>query len=198
MLFRSVGYHDCHVVQRFLLRAPWLLITLCAGLVSASVMAYFQKIAPALLAMVIFFIPLVNGLSGNVGVQCSTILVRSMATGTLSFGRRRETILKEMSIGLLTGVALGILCGLVVCCMGCLGLGLFSTGGVQVGVTVSVGILGASLTATTLGVLSPFFFAKIGVDPALASGPIVTALNDIMSMVIFLLITGTLNALFFQ
>ena len=68
----------------------------------------------------------------------------------------------------------------------------------QLGVTVSVGILGASLTATTLGVLSPFFFAKIGVDPALASGPIVTALNDIMSMVIFLLITGTLNALFFQ
>ena len=194
----DVGYHDCHVVQRFLLRAPWLLITLCAGLVSASVMAYFQKIAPALLAMVIFFIPMVNGLSGNVGVQCSTILVRSMATGTLSFGRRRETILKEMSIGLLTGVALGILCGLVVCCMGCLGLGLFSTGGVQLGVTVSVGILGASLTATTLGVLSPFFFAKIGVDPALASGPIVTALNDIMSMVIFLLITGTLNALFFQ
>ena len=136
-------------------------------------------------------------MSGNVGVQCSTILVRSMATGTLSFGRRRETIFKEMSIGLLTGVALGILCGLVVYLMGFMGMNLFA-GGLQLGVTVASGVLGASLTATTLGVLSPFFFVKLGVDPALASGPIVTALNDIMSMVIFFLITGLLNFFFFS
>ncbi|EPJ33679.1 divalent cation transporter family protein [Chlamydia psittaci 06-1683] len=137
-------------------------------------------------------------MSGNVGVQCSTILVRSMATGTLSFGRRRETIFKEMSIGLLTGVALGILCGIVVYLMGFIGMNLFSGGGLQLGVTVAAGVLGASLTATTLGVLSPFFFVKLGVDPALASGPIVTALNDIMSMVIFFLITGFLNFCFFS
>lgn len=194
----DVGYHSCHVFHRFFLRAPWLLVTLFAGLISASVMAYFQKISPALLALLIFFIPLINGMSGNVGVQCSTILVRSMATGTLSFGRRRETIFKEMTIGLLTGVLLGGLCGAVVYLMGCLGLNIFSGSSLQLGVTVAAGILGASLTATTLGVFTPFFFAKLGVDPALASGPIVTALNDIMSMIIFFLIAGCLNYFFFS
>ncbi len=194
----DVGYHSCHVVQRFLLRAPWLLVTLFAGLISASVMAYFQKISPELLSLLIFFIPLINGMSGNVGVQCSTILVRSMATGTLSFGRRRETICKEMAIGLLTGVVLGVLCGVVVYLMGCLRLNIFSGGSLQLGITVAAGVLGASLTATTLGVLTPFFFAKLGVDPALASGPIVTALNDIMSMTIFFLIAGCLNYFFFS
>nr|WP_213357730.1 magnesium transporter [Chlamydiifrater phoenicopteri] len=192
----DLGYHNCHIFQRFLLRAPWLLFTLVAGLTSASAMAYFQRLAPKLLSLIMFFIPLINGMSGNVGVQCSTILVRSMATGTLPCGRRRETIFKEMGIGLLTGVILGVLCGLVV--YGASFLGFFSGNNLQLGVTVATGILGASLTATTLGVLSPFFFVKIGVDPALASGPIVTALNDIMSMLMFFVITGIVNAIFFN
>lgn len=194
----DVGYHNYNVWHRFFLRAPWLLATLCAGLVSASIMASFQKIAPALLAMVVFFIPLINGMSGNVGVQCSTILVRSMAIGALPLGRRRETIFKEISIGLITGVILGILCGFVVYCMSLLGVNLFSETGWQLSITIAMGILGASLAATTLGVLSPFFFAKIGIDPALASGPIVTALNDILSMTIFFLIAMGLHYFFFN
>lgn len=194
----DVGYHNYNVLHRFFLRAPWLLVTLCAGLVSASIMAYFQQIEPTLLAMIIFFVPLINGMSGNVGVQCSTILVRSMATGALPLGRRRETIFKEIGIGLITGVILGVLCGFVVYCMSLLGINFFSGNGWQLAITIAMGLLGASLAATTLGVLSPFFFAKIGVDPALASGPIVTALNDIMSMTLFFLITTGLNFLFFN
>lgn len=193
----DVGYHNYNVFQRFLSRAPWLLVTLFAGLVSAAIMAYFQQIAPTLLALVLFFIPLINGMSGNVGVQCSTILVRSMATGTLSLGRRKDTIFKEMSIGLLTGVVLGIFCGFIVYMMSFLKIGMFAGNSVQLGITVASGILGASLTATTLGVLSPFFFVRIGVDPALASGPIVTAFNDIMSMTIFFVITAFIQYLFF-
>lgn len=194
----DVGYHNCHVFQRFLLRAPWLLITVGAGLISASVMAYFQTIAPSILALILFFIPLINGMSGNVGVQCSTILVRSMATGSISCGRRGETIVKEMGIGLLTGVVLGLLCGLLVFGLGHIGLDLSQGHSLQLGVTIMCGILGASMTATTLGVFTPFCFAKIGVDPALASGPIVTALNDIMSMIIFFLIASGINFFIFH
>ena len=193
-----VGYSSYDVARRFFSRAPWLLVTLFAGLVSAAVMAYFQKIAPALLSLILFFIPLINGMSGNVGVQCSTILVRSMATGGLSCGKKKETILKEFSIGLLTGIVLGFLCGLIIYLMSAMNFTLFSGNSLQLGITVAFGILGASLTATTLGIFSPFFFVRIGVDPALASGPIVTAFNDIMSMTMFFVISSILKMIFFS
>ncbi|MCC5831751.1 MAG: magnesium transporter [Chlamydiales bacterium] len=192
----DVSEYD-HVFKRFFARAPWLLVTLFAGLISASVMSYFQGIEAELLAMIFFFIPLINGMSGNVGVQCSTVLVRSMAIGVLSAGKKGETVVKEMSIGMLTGTVFGCLCGVIVYLLSSFEIGEFHGNSIQLGVTVAAGVLGASLTATTLGVSSPFFFARIGVDPALASGPIVTAFNDIMSMIMFFVISGILNTVFF-
>ncbi len=185
------------VFKRFLSRAPWLLVTLFAGLISAAAMSYFQGIEPKLLALIVFFIPLINGMSGNVGVQCSTVLVRSMAIGVITVGKRGEAIFKEFSIGLLTGVIFGCLCGIIVYLISALNIGEFLGNPIQLGVTVAAGVLGASLTATTLGVSSPFFFAHMGIDPALASGPIVTAFNDIMSLVMFFVISGFIDNVFF-
>jgi magnesium transporter len=193
----NVSEYD-HVLKRFLSRAPWLLVTLFAGMISAAAMSYFSGIEPELLALIVFFIPLINGMSGNVGVQCSTVLVRSMAIGVLSSGKKGEAALKELSIGLLTGVLFGCLCGVIIYLLSALAPGEFNGDPRQLGVTVAAGVLGASLTATSLGVSSPFFFARLGVDPALASGPIVTALNDIMSMIMFFLISGLINRLFFS
>ncbi len=185
------------VWRRFLARAPWLFVTLCAGLISASIMSYYQGIEPILLGLIFFFIPLINGMSGNVGIQCSTVLVRSMAIGVLSSGKRGDAVFKEVTLGLITGLFFGCLCGAIVFLLGHYEIGEFHGNALQLGVTVAMGVLGASMTATTLGVSSPFFFARIGVDPALASGPIVTAFNDIMSMVMFFIISGLLNTLFF-
>ncbi len=185
------------VYKRFLSRAPWLLVTLFAGLISAAVMSYYQGIEGELLAIIFFFIPLINGMSGNVGVQCSTVLVRSMAIGVLSSGKKGEAISKEFTIGMMTGVFFGCLCGVIVYLLSGYEIGEFQGNPLQLGTTVAAGVLGASLTATTLGVTSPFFFARIGVDPALASGPIVTAFNDIMSMIMFFVISGFLNRMFF-
>lgn len=187
-----------NVLKRFFARAPWLLVTLFAGLISAAVMSYFQGIEGELLALIFFFIPLINGMSGNVGVQCSTVLVRSMAIGVLSAGKKGEAVMQELSIGFLTGIVFGCLCGSIVYFLSSFASGEFAGNPVQLGVTVAAGVLGASLTATTLGVSSPFFFARIGVDPALASGPIVTAFNDIMSMIMFFLISGVLNTFIFN
>jgi magnesium transporter len=192
----DVSEYD-HVFKRFLARAPWLLVTLFAGLISASVMSYFQMIEAELLSLIFFFIPLINGMSGNVGVQCSTVLVRSMAIGVLTAGKKGDAVVKEVTIGTMTGVIFGCLCGVIVFLLSGYEIGEFHGNPVQLGVTVAAGILGASLTATTLGVSSPFFFARIGVDPALASGPIVTAFNDIMSMIMFFVISGFINTVFF-
>ena len=192
----DVSEYD-HVFKRYLARSPWLLVTLFGGLVSASIMSYYQEIEGQLLAMIFFFIPLINGMSGNVGIQCSTVLVRSMAIGVLSAGKRGDAMLKEMTIGLMTGVTFGALCGGIVFSLISLGVGDFHGGALQLGVMVSAGVFSASITATILGVSSPFFFARIGVDPAIASGPIVTAFNDIMSMITFFLISGIIHSLFF-
>ncbi len=193
----DVSEYD-HIFKRYLSRAPWLLVTLFGGLISASVMSYYQELEGQLLAMIFFFVPLINGMSGNVGIQCSTVLVRSMAIGVLSAGKRGEAVLKEGSIGLLTGVTFGALCGFIVFALVSFGIGDFHGGALQLGVMVAAGVFSASITATTLGVASPFFFARIGVDPAIASGPIVTAFNDIMSMITFFLIAGIIHSLFFM
>ncbi len=189
---------DDPVFKRFLARAPWLAVTLCGGLLSAAIMNYFMGLEGRLLAFIVFFIPLINGMSGNLGLQSSTVLVRSMAIGVLSAGKRGEAIFKEFSVGMTTGLVFGAFSGVLVFVMNYFGWQDFGASPLETAVIVATGLLGASLVATTLGVLAPFFFASLGVDPALASGPIVTAFNDLLSMTTYFIISGVINTLFFS
>ena len=136
-------------------------------------------------------------MSGNVGIQCSTILVRGMSTGDISAGSRGEAISREIGIGLLIGVIFGLICGLVVYELNELGIHNLDANPVSLGVTVMCGVFGACLTATVLGSLSPFFFARFGIDPAVASGPIVTAFNDVLSTLIFFLVARVVYSFFY-
>jgi magnesium transporter len=192
----KVSEHES-VLKRFLSRAPWLIVTLCAGLINVGVMSSFQNYAGGVLTFVMFFVPLITGMSGNIGIQCSTILVRSMALGFISLGNRGETVLKELLIGMTTGTTFGILCGFLVYVLDFAGVSRADISAAAVGMIVGVGLTGACLAGTVLGVLSPLFFARIGVDPAVASGPIVTAFNDFLSMSIYFLIAIGLGALLF-
>ena len=182
------------IFERFFLRAPWLLVTLCAGLVTATAMTYFKD--SYWFVFVPFFVPLIAGMSGNVGIQCSTILVRGMSTGSLSTGSRLDAMTKELGIGLLIGSVFGIFCGVAVYLLNHFGIHTVGGDPFAVGTTVSVGLLGACLMATVLGTFSPFFFARFGIDPAVASGPIVTAFNDVLSTLLFFLIARVLYPLF--
>lgn len=181
----DVSEHE-PVLKRFLWRAPWLLVTLCAGLVTAFTMTVFKD-RPWFMSIP-FFVPLIAGMSGNVGIQCSTILVRGMSTGELSAGTRREAMGNEMGIGLLIGCCFGILCGVAVYILNHLGIHQVGSNPFGIGLTVSLGLLGACMVATMLGTFSPFFFARFGIDPAVACGPIVTAFNDVLSTLMFFLI----------
>ncbi len=181
--------------KRFFARTPWLVVTLFAGLINVGVMSSFQAYEGGLLTFILFFVPLITGMSGNVGIQCSTVLVRSMATGSLSVGNRREAVFKELCIGLLIGFVFGILCGFLVYALDFLGLTKGTYSPALVGALVGIGLFGACLTGTLLGVFSPLFFSRLGIDPALASGPIITAFNDFLSMTIYFLIAIGLSAL---
>lgn len=182
------------ILKRFLWRAPWLLVTLCAGLVTSTAMTHFND--RIWFAFVPFFVPLITGMSGNVGIQCSTILVRGMSTGELSPGSRVDAVIKELMIGLLIGIVFGAICGLVIFISSFFGIEAAPGQLYAVVTMVACGVFGACLTATTLGSFSPFFFARFGVDPAVASGPIITAFNDVLSTLIFFLVARLVYAFF--
>jgi len=189
----DVSEHE-PIFRRFLWRAPWLIVTLFAGMVTSTTLAHFQE--RIWFAFLPFFVPLIAGMSGNVGLQCSTILVRGMATGELSKGSRKEAITREISIGLLIGLVFGLLCGVFVFMLNAFGVQQFGSDPISIGVTISIGLLGACLTATLMGTFSPFFFGRVGIDPAVASGPIVTAVNDVTSTLSFLFISRIVYAAF--
>lgn len=181
----NANEHD-PIIKRFFWRAPWLFVTLCAGLVTASFMTHFS--ANPWFAFVPFFVPLITGMSGNVGIQCSTLLVRSISLGQVTAGSRKNAIIKELMIGLLIGLIFGMCCGLVVYILELFVFNTFSHDPSIYGLIVSVGVFCACMTATSLGATMPFFFARIGVDPAVSSGPIVTAFNDVLSSLTFFLV----------
>lgn len=189
----DVSEHE-PVFKRFLWRAPWLLVTLCAGLVTSSVMSHFND--AGWFRFVAFFVPLIAGMSGNVGIQCSTTLVRALSTGEISYSSRSEAIAKEIRVGLTTGTFFGIICGLVVFVLYRYGVSIGNPDEVRMGITVGVGVLVACMTATVLGTFSPFIFARLNIDPAVAAGPIVTAFNDVLSSQMFFLVAHTLYYLF--
>lgn len=183
--------------RRFVSRAPWLLVTLIAGLINAFSMSYFESQEGVMLAFVLFFVPLITGMSGNIGIQSSTVLVRGMATGAFSSKGMKEAALNEIMVGFGTGIFFGTLTGLLVYLLDISSHSAISVHPGVVGIIVSCGLFGACFVGTLLGVLSPLFFSRIGVDPAVASGPIVTAFNDFFSMVIYFLIAWGLGQLFF-
>jgi len=185
------------VLKRFLSRFPWLIVTLCAGLVNVGVISSFENHAKGMLTFVLFFVPLITGMSGNIGIQSSTVLVRSMALGLVTPGTRREAIIKELLGGILSGLFFGVLCGILITVMDFVGIAGLEVSPWAIGLIVGVGLFGACLTGTLLGALSPFLFSRVGVDPAVASGPIVTAFNDFFSMSIYFLIAMGISALIF-
>ncbi len=184
------------IIKRFFARSPWLLVTLLAGLINVGVMSSFQTFKGQFLTFALFFVPLITGLSGTIGIQCSTVLVRSMAMGIISQRTKGDAMLKELFIGLFTGLIFGISCGIIVYLIDLL-IGSPPGTALAIGVIIGTGLIGACFAATVLGVTAPLFFAELGVDPAISSGPIVTAFNDFFSLTIYFLIAWGLGSLFF-
>lgn len=189
--------HDS-IMKRFWTRSPWLLVTLLAGFMNGGVMSTFQQYEGGALTFALFFVPLITGMSGNIGLQSSTVLIRLMAIGGFSMGSRREMIVKELLSGLTTGVIFGVASGLVVYGLDLATSGsLAATSPLATAAIIGVGLIGGCTAGTLLGVFSPVAFSRVGVDPAIAAGPIVTAFNDVVSMMIYFLIAWGVGTLFF-
>lgn len=167
-----LGYKSFRIAR---LRLPWLLTTLIGGVVTGSMMWYFKSTLEQVI-MLITFIPVITGMGGNVGGQTSTIIVRGFATGRIEFSMLRQIFLKELRVGLI----MGVVCGLVIAAVATLW-----HQNIFLGVVVGVAMVAAITVAACMGVLVTVFFKKVGIDPAIASSPIVQTINDISGILIY-------------
>lgn len=157
------------------LRLPWLIILLFLGMITASLIGSFEATLEEV-PIVAIFIPLIAGMAGNAGTQSLAVAVRGIAVGNYGKEKRIQLVLREIT----TGILVGAVCGIVVTLMIYIWKGNFFLG-LLVGIAIT-----ATLTVATLsGALIPLIMDKFKIDPAVASGPFITTLNDITSVIIY-------------
>ncbi|MBC8287348.1 MAG: magnesium transporter [Nitrospinae bacterium] len=169
------------ISNKIISRAPWLFTTFIGGLVSAWMLGFYQTTL-AEFAAIIFFIPFVIGLAGNVGIQGATVIVRGMATGDIQKDNLATVVKSELSVGILNGVIFGLLCGGLVYLTS---ESILHTNPV-LGLVVGTGIILAVSVSSLLGSLAPILFINLKIDPAISTGPIITVINDILGLAIYL------------
>jgi magnesium transporter len=158
-------------------RLPWLLATLAGLTVPAFLVWAFQVSFPEMLTLVPF-IPVIGAMGGNVGSQSATIVVRGFATGRVDFHNLGKFLGKELIVSTLMGIACGAISGLVA---------ILWHGDPTLSIVVTVSMMAAIIASAIMGVLVPYLFRLINIDPAIAAGPLVTTIDDIIAIGIYYL-----------
>ncbi len=157
-------------------RLPWLFINLGTAFLAAMVVGFYEDTIARWSALAIF-LPIIAGQGGNAGIQTLTVIVRDMALGELSPGDGRKALLKEVILGLINGVAIGMVVGLV---------GYLWKGDIRLGFVAGAAMVLNQLAAALSGVLIPFGLKVCKIDPALASSIFVTTVTDVAGFFFFL------------
>ena len=165
-------------------RLPWLVILLFLGLAVSTVVGVFETVV-AVLPIVMCFQSLILDMAGNVGTQSLAVTIRVLMDENLTACEKVGLVFKEMKVGFFNGLFLGI--------MAFIFIGLYIwllKGNPVVHAFVISGCVGFSLMAamvisSLVGTLIPMFFHKIKIDPAVASGPLITTVNDLVAVVIY-------------
>jgi len=163
-------------------RLPWLFTNLVGSLFSGAILWYFRYTIQEVVAIV-SFIPVIAAMGGNVGLQSSTLIIRGLATGRIELTDVWKVFFREVGIGLLLGLACGVLLTLT---------GLLWHGQGFLGMVVGASILIAFLVSTSMATIMPVALKRVGVDPAVAAGPFVTTANDITGITIYLALATAL------
>jgi len=159
------------------IRLPWLLVNLAGGVATGLLLERFQvRLSEALFLLT--FVPVIMGMGGNVGTQTSTIAVRGLATGRI--GRGEGSVRRFLWRQLKVGVLLGVTCALIVA-----GAAAVLQRNVLYAAVVGAAMMTALIIASLNGALIPLLFERLGIDPAIASGPLVTTSNDITGILIY-------------
>ena len=157
-------------------RLPWLLILLVLGMLTANLIDLFTETISKV-ALLAAFIPLIAGTAGNSGTQALAVAVRGIATRDVEDESKFKLLLREAGTGLITGLF---------CAVFVVGLIYVWKHEFIIGLLVGAAILVSIFVATISGSFIPLFMHKMKVDPAVASGPFITTLNDVISIIIYL------------
>ena len=165
-------------------RLPWLLILLGLGMLVSSVVGVFEKVI-AQLTIIMAFQSLILDMAGNVGTQSLAVTIRVLIDENLTFRQKVHLVTKEMRVGLCNGILLGgvsfLLVGLYIHFFKDKGFGFsFAVSG-----CIGFSLILAMLISSAVGTLIPLFFKKIKIDPAVASGPLITTVNDLVAVVTY-------------
>jgi magnesium transporter len=156
-------------------RLPWILVAVVGEILSGRVINNFSAALQTIVALS-FFIPVLMDMGGNVGTQSAAIIVRGLATGEINTSSIAKNVLREAAVGMI----LGVFNGLLVATMTYLW-----QGEVLLGVVVGIAMAFNLTLAAMLGTFMPLLWYKLGHDPAVASGPLVTTLLDILGLFIY-------------
>ena len=157
------------------LRLPWLFTNLVGSLLSGAILWYFRMTLQEVVAIV-SFIPVIAAMGGNVGLQSSTLIIRGLATGVVELSDVRMVFFREVKVGLLMGLACGVMLTLVG----------WAWHQAFLGMVVGASLVIAFLVSTSMATIMPVVLKRMGVDPAVAAGPFVTTANDITGITIYL------------
>jgi magnesium transporter len=168
---------------RIKLRTPWLLLTLVGELFIAFIIVTAFQPTLEKVAVLAAFMPAIMATGGNVGLQTTTIIIRSIGMGTISIKHIFKVIVSEVKVGL----ALGIICGFIAAVIGAL-ISFNEPQVFKLALAVFIAMVSATLATSFIGVAGPLLLHKFHFDPAAASGPFLTMFNDIFGSVFYLFI----------
>ncbi len=165
-------------------RLPWLALLLVLGMCVSSVVSLFEAVV-AQLTIVMIFQSLILDMSGNVGTQSLAVTIRVLMDEQLSGRQKRHLIFKESRVGLVNGICLGAL--------SLVGIGIYLMlfkhlapgGAFAISGCIGISLILAMLISSLVGTVIPMFFKQIGVDPAVASGPLITTITDMVGVVTY-------------
>ncbi len=172
------------LLQSMKKRLPWLIILLGLGIVVSSVVGMFEQVVSQL-ALIVCFQSLILDMAGNVGTQSLAVTIRVLMDETLTGKQKFALTIKEMRIGFSNGLLLGVVSTLAIGCYIMLAKNQTFTYAFATSACVGLSLIVAMLISSLVGTVIPLFFHKINIDPAVASGPLITTVNDLIAVVTY-------------
>ncbi|WP_209330566.1 magnesium transporter [Lunatimonas salinarum] len=157
-------------------RLPWLLIGMVGGLLGAGFIGFFEEGLSAVTALA-FFIPLITATGGNVGIQSSTLVVQSLAAKSVFEESVTKRFIKVLVVAVLNGIVLATFVLVTVV--------LLYGQPLKFGLVVAIALFSVVLLASFMGTLTPIVLDKMGINPAMASGPFITTANDLLGLAVY-------------
>ncbi|MBW8002427.1 MAG: magnesium transporter [Planctomycetes bacterium] len=180
---------DVSVVHAARVRMTWLLPCLIGTCITALVMVFFKNHNPIIYLAAVAFVPMIAAISGNAGLQTSAIVVSGLATGHFAAQRLSQVFNREVRIAVLVAISCGVIGGILCTILMYTKAASQSIDPIKIVFAFAFAMFSAIMVATTLGLFLPFLFRKIGIDPAISAGPLVTTANDSISVAIYMTLT---------